>query len=62
MMGVFFVQVWDILTNQEVVDTVASISDRSLAAEAVVSRAMGAWTARRADYLTDDCAAVCLFI
>jgi hypothetical protein len=54
-------QVWDVLTNEEVVETVASTCDRSFAAKAVVGRAIDAWKAKKASSKTDDCAVVCLF-
>ena len=53
---------WNVLTNQEVVDIVASTSDRSFVAEAVVDKAMGAWKAKSTTSKSDDCAVVCLFI
>ena len=56
------VQVWDVLTNQEVVDVVASCSDRSFAARSVVDLANQAWRFKYPTSKTDDCATICLFL
>ncbi|KAF8655476.1 hypothetical protein HU200_061127 [Digitaria exilis] len=53
--------VWDVLTNQEVVDVVAS-SDRSFAAHSVVDIANQAWRIKYPTSKTDDCATICLFL
>ncbi|CAO2148786.1 unnamed protein product [Urochloa humidicola] len=54
--------VWDVLTNQEVVDVVASCSDRSIAARSVVDLANQAWRFKYPTSKTDDCATICLFL
>jgi len=54
--------VWDVLTNQEVVDVVASCSDRSFAARSVVDLANQAWRFKYPTSKTDDCATICLFL
>ncbi|KAH7294063.1 hypothetical protein KP509_28G054800 [Ceratopteris richardii] len=53
--------VWDVLTNDEVVEIVAS-SHRSLAAEAVVEAATSTWNKKRPQSRADDCTAICLFL
>lgn len=54
--------VWDVLSNQEVVDVVGSCSDRSFAARSVVDLANQAWKFKYPTFKTDDCAAICLFL
>lgn len=53
-------QIWDVLSNEEVVDIVAS-APQSTAARAVVEWAVGAWKTKFPFCKVDDCAAVCLF-
>jgi len=55
-----FGQIWDVLSNEEVVDIVAS-APRSTAARALVESAVQAWRAKYPFCKVDDCAAVCLF-
>lgn len=55
-----FVQIWDVLSNEEVVDIVAS-APRSTAARALVESAVQAWRTKYPFCKVDDCAAVCLF-
>lgn len=50
------------MTNQEVVDVVASCSDRSFAARFVVDLANQAWRFKYPSSKTDDCAMICLFL
>ncbi|KAI9114911.1 hypothetical protein K1719_013924 [Acacia pycnantha] len=52
--------IWDVLSNQEVVDIVASVS-RSSAARTLVETAVRAWRTKYPTSKIDDCAAVCLF-
>ncbi|QCE03252.1 pyruvate dehydrogenase phosphatase [Vigna unguiculata] len=53
--------VWDVLTNSEVINIVASAPKRSMAAKLLVNHAVQAW--RRTCVLTvDDCTAICLFL
>lgn len=54
--------VWDVLSNQEVVDVVASCSGHSAAARTVVDLANQTWKFKYPTSKTDDCAAVCLFL
>lgn len=53
-------QIWDVLSNEEVVDIVASAS-RSSAARVLVDSAVKAWRTKFPFCKVDDCAAVCLF-
>ncbi|RWV79567.1 hypothetical protein GW17_00059275 [Ensete ventricosum] len=55
-------QVWDVLSNKEVVDIVAMASTRSSAARYVVESAGRAWRLRYPTSRVDDCAVVCLFL
>lgn len=50
------------LSNQEVVDIVASAATRSGAARAVVESAVKAWKHKYPNSKVDDCAVVCLFL
>ncbi|OAY81555.1 putative protein phosphatase 2C 33, partial [Ananas comosus] len=54
--------VWDVLTNKEVVDIVASAPSRSSAARSLVESAIRAWRFKYPTSKIDDCAAVCLFL
>ncbi|XP_057436327.1 probable protein phosphatase 2C 33 [Lotus japonicus] len=53
--------IWDVLSNEEVVDIVAS-SPRSTAARVLVETAAKAWRSKFPFCKVDDCAAVCLFL
>ncbi|CAN0898664.1 Probable protein phosphatase 2C 6 [Linum grandiflorum] len=53
--------VWDVLSNDEVVSIVASVSPSS-AAQTLVEFAHRAWRTKYPTSKTDDCAAVCLFL
>lgn len=55
-------QVWDVLSNKEVVDIVASASSRSTAARTLVETAVRAWRLKYPTSKVDDCAVVCLFL
>lgn len=55
-------QIWDVLSNKEVVKIVSSASDRSKAARQLVDRAVRAWRRKFPTSMVDDCAAVCLFL
>lgn len=50
------------LTNNEVVDIVASAESQSCAARAVVESAVRAWRYKYPTSKVDDCAVVCLFL
>ncbi|KAG0532904.1 hypothetical protein BDA96_04G145700 [Sorghum bicolor] len=54
--------VWDVLTNQEVMDVVASCSERAAAARSIVDLANQAWRFKYPTSKTDDCATICLFL
>ncbi|XVF41486.1 hypothetical protein PTKIN_Ptkin01aG0283400 [Pterospermum kingtungense] len=54
--------IWDVLSNQEVVDIVASAPARSSAARALVESAVRAWRYKYPTSKVDDCAVVCLFL
>ncbi|KAG6427684.1 hypothetical protein SASPL_111930 [Salvia splendens] len=53
--------IWDALSNEEVVEIVASVGDRSMAAQTLVEKAVQAWRHKYPRSKTDDCAVVCLF-
>lgn len=55
-------QVWDALTNEQVVEIVASAPEKALAARRVVESAVHAWKVKHTNSKVDDCAAVCLFL
>ncbi|CAL9776852.1 unnamed protein product [Musa acuminata subsp. burmannicoides] len=54
--------VWDVLSNEEVVDIVASAPARSSAAHLLVESAVKAWRFKFPTSRVDDCAVVCLFL
>ncbi|KAF4360216.1 probable protein phosphatase 2C 33 [Cannabis sativa] len=54
--------IWDVLTNKEVVDIIASAPSRSTAARALVETAVRAWRHKYPTSKVDDCAVVCLFL
>lgn len=56
------VQVWDVLSNKEAIDIVASAPSRSTAARALVDCATRAWRLKYPTSKNDDCAVVCLFL
>ncbi|KAG1327334.1 putative protein phosphatase 2C 66 [Cocos nucifera] len=53
--------VWDVLSNKEVVDIVASAPTHATAARALVDCAVRAWRLKFPTSKIDDCAVVCLF-
>ncbi|KAK6943212.1 PPM-type phosphatase-like domain [Dillenia turbinata] len=53
--------VWDVLSNKEVVEIVASARIRSMAAKLLVECAVRAWRSKYPTSKVDDCAVVCLF-
>lgn len=55
-------QVWDVLSNKEAVDVVASAPGRTTAARALVDCAIRAWRLKYPTSKNDDCAVVCLFL
>ncbi|KAL4189549.1 hypothetical protein AMTRI_Chr08g207670 [Amborella trichopoda] len=54
--------VWDVLTNKEVINIVASSKDRSSAARTLVTRAVRAWKYKYPTSKIDDCAVICLYL
>ncbi|EOA40336.1 hypothetical protein CARUB_v10009068mg [Capsella rubella] len=54
--------VWDVLSNEEVVEVVASASSRASAARLVVDAAVREWKLKYPTSKMDDCAVVCLFL
>lgn len=57
-----FCQIWDVLSNKEVVDIVAAAPSRSTAARYLVETAVRAWRLKYPTSKIDDCAVVCLFL
>ncbi|XP_042418903.1 probable protein phosphatase 2C 66 [Zingiber officinale] len=53
--------VWDVLSNKEAVDIVASAPSRATAARALVDCAVQCWRLKFPTSKIDDCAVVCLF-
>ena len=53
---------WDVLSNQQVVEVVASAPARSMAGKVVVDTAVRAWKSNHATSRVDDCAVVCLYL
>ncbi|KAK6142541.1 hypothetical protein DH2020_022889 [Rehmannia glutinosa] len=54
--------VWDVLSNEEVVEIVSSAPTRSSAARIVVESAAREWKTKYPTSKMDDCAVVCLFL
>ncbi|KAJ4975991.1 hypothetical protein NE237_001097 [Protea cynaroides] len=54
--------VWDVLSNEEVVEIVTSAPNRSSAARIVVESAAREWKLKYPTSKMDDCAVVCLFL
>uniref|UniRef100_A0A7N0T9G6 protein-serine/threonine phosphatase n=1 Tax=Kalanchoe fedtschenkoi TaxID=63787 RepID=A0A7N0T9G6_KALFE len=54
--------VWDVLSNEQVVEIVASAPTRSSAARTVVDAASQEWRQKYPTSKMDDCAVVCLFL
>lgn len=53
---------WDVLSNEEVVDTVSSAPTRSSAARILVDSAAREWKLKYPTSKMDDCAVVCVFL
>ncbi|KAF7845258.1 putative protein phosphatase 2C 65 [Senna tora] len=58
----FFFQIWDVLSNTEVINIVASAPRRSMAAKMLVRHAVATWRYKHPSAKVDDCAAICLFL
>ncbi|CAL5403618.1 unnamed protein product [Camellia sinensis] len=54
--------VWDVLSNEEVVEIVSSAPSRSSAARILVNSAAREWKSKYPTSKMDDCAVVCLFL
>nr|XP_043640138.1 probable protein phosphatase 2C 52 [Erigeron canadensis] len=54
--------VWDVLSNEEVIDIVSSASTRSSAARILVDSAAREWKTKYPTSRMDDCAVICLFL
>ncbi|PIN04356.1 Serine/threonine protein phosphatase [Handroanthus impetiginosus] len=54
--------VWDVISNKEAVDIVASAPGRGTAARALVDCATRSWRLKYPTSKNDDCAVVCLFL
>lgn len=57
-----FCQVWDVLSNKEVIHIVASAPAKASAARYLTESAVRAWKSKYPTSKIDDCAAVCLFL
>jgi hypothetical protein len=55
-------QIWDVLSNKEVVKLVSSATDPSRAARQLIDRAVRAWRRKYPTSMVDDCAVVCLYL
>lgn len=60
--GVALVQIWDVLSNDEVVQVVAQAPTRATAARALVESAVRVWRLKYPTSKVDDCAVVCLYV
>ncbi|KAK1417968.1 hypothetical protein QVD17_27104 [Tagetes erecta] len=54
--------VWDVLSNKEALDIVATAPSRMVAAHVLVDHATRAWKLKYPTSRNDDCTAVCLFL
>ncbi|KAL8517803.1 hypothetical protein ACS0TY_009211 [Phlomoides rotata] len=54
--------IWDVLSNEEVVEIVSCCPTRSCTARTLVESAVKAWRSKYPTSRVDDCAAVCLFL
>lgn len=58
----YMTQVWDVLSNKEAIEIVASAPSRETSARALVDCAVRAWRLKYPTSKNDDCAVVCLFL
>lgn len=56
------VQIWDVLSNDDVVQVVAQAPTRATAARALVESAVRVWRLKYPTSKVDDCAVVCLYV
>lgn len=61
-LDIILTQVWDVLSNNEAVDIVASAPSRATAARALVDCAVRSWRLKYPASKNDDCAVICLFL
>ncbi|KAI7732563.1 hypothetical protein M8C21_024169 [Ambrosia artemisiifolia] len=54
--------IWDVLSNEDVIDIVSSASTRSAAARTLVDSAAREWKTKYPTSKMDDCAVICLFL
>ncbi|KAL9248991.1 putative protein phosphatase 2C 73 [Drosera capensis] len=54
--------VWDVVSNQEAIQVVASASNRANSAKYLVEHAARAWKRKRCGIAMDDISAICLFL
>lgn len=57
----FLPQIWDVLSNKDVIRIVSSASKQSTAARLLVTHAVRAWRYKYPYSRIDDCAVICLF-
>lgn len=62
MVYYFLLQIWDVLSNDEVVEIVSCCPTRSCTARTLVESAVKAWRSKLPTSRVDDCAVVCLFL
>ncbi|CAN1841354.1 Probable protein phosphatase 2C 14 [Linum perenne] len=55
-------QIWDVMTNDEVINIVASVRQRSTSAKLLKKYVVSLWRTRHPGCRIDDCAVVCLFL
>lgn len=55
-------QVWDVLSNEEVASIVWGVEHKETAAKAVVNAAVAAWKTKVPFDKRDDCTAICYFL
>ncbi|XAR57041.1 Phosphoprotein phosphatase [Bertholletia excelsa] len=53
--------VWDVISNQEAIEIVASARSREESARRLVEQAVCAWKCKRPSFAMDDISAICLF-
>lgn len=57
-----FLKVWDVLSNEEVVEIISTSPSRASAARVLVESAAREWKLKYPTSKMDDCAVVCLFL